>query len=213
MNPKGGEVDFVSDPARAVELLQPLRLLILELAREPISATELGARLKLPRQRVNYHVRRLALRGFLRRAGRRRRRNMIEQRYVASAKGFVLSPQLLGSIGADWRRIPDAGSAEYLVALSCQMEADLIAARRVSRAGEGLSTLSIKSQFRFESPEQREVFSRALRDAIVEVIARHTAPRTALDAHPSAGRSYRLVIGCYPYVANAGNAVNAARTP
>ena len=107
-----------TDPARAAEILHPLRLEILRLAGEPISASELAPRLKLSRQRVNYHVRRLASGGFLRRAGQRRRRNMIEQRYVASARAFLLSPDLLGSVGADWRRMKDTASPAHLLALN-----------------------------------------------------------------------------------------------
>jgi DNA-binding transcriptional ArsR family regulator len=190
----------VSDRTRAAALLHPLRVKILQLAREPLSASELGARLGLPRQRVNYHVRQLAGSGFLRRAGRRRRRNMIEQRYIASARAFLLSPELLRPIGADWRRIEDAGSAAYLLALSSQMQEDVIRAwRGATRAGQRLSTLSIKSQFCFETPGQRETFTRALRDAVVEVIARHTSPNLRPDGSPAPWRPYRLVLGCYPY--------------
>src|SRR5215468_7344949 len=101
------ELATVSDVEEAAVLLHPLRLEILSLCREPASASELGRRLGLPRQRVNYHVRALERAGFLRPAGRRRRRNMIEQRYVASARAFVLSPRILGPIAADWRDIGD----------------------------------------------------------------------------------------------------------
>lgn len=195
-----GGLDCVSETARAAELLHPLRLSILELAREPLSATELGARLGLPRQRVNYHVRKLARWGFLRRAGRRRRRNMVEQRYVASARGFLLSPELLGGVGADWRRIEDAGSGSYLLALCCQMQSDVIRGEQEpARQGKPVSTLSIKSQFRFETERQREAFTRALHDAVVGVIARHTSPNARPDGSSAPGRPFRLVLGCYPY--------------
>ncbi len=70
------------------------------LAREPICAAELARRLALPRQRVNYHVRELERAGFLRPAGRQRKRNWIEQRYVATARSYVLSPEILGPLGA-----------------------------------------------------------------------------------------------------------------
>ncbi|HYT31418.1 MAG TPA: helix-turn-helix domain-containing protein, partial [Thermoanaerobaculia bacterium] len=123
-----GQIDCVREVGRAATLLFPLRLEILRLAREPASSSELAARLGLPRQRVNYHVRLLARAGFLRRAGRRRRRNMIEQRYVASAAAFLLSPELLGPVGPDWRRVGDSSSGAYLMALTSQMEADLIRA-------------------------------------------------------------------------------------
>lgn len=196
------ELECVVEGRRAVALLDPLRSRILTLARQPASATDLGARLGLPRQRVNYHVRELYRAGLLKRAGRRRKRNMFEQRYVASARGYILSPELLGQALADWRAVSDVGSAAYLLALSAQMQADVArAARRALAAGKHLPTLSIKSQFRFESPEQRERFTRELKDAVVAVIARFTAPNLSEDGKPGAGRSHRIVIGCYPYAA------------
>lgn len=196
-----GQIDCVREFQRAATLLDPLRLEILRLAREPASSSELAARLGLPRQRVNYHVRLLARAGFLRRAGRRRRRNMIEQRYVAAAAAFLLSPELLGSIGPDWRRVGDSDSGAYLLALASQMETDLIRAGTAKPAGaEKETALTLKSQFRFLSPAQREQFTAALREAVVQVIARHTSP----VSDGSAGKTYRLVLGCYPYLPEKG---------
>ena len=197
------EIECVSDGRQAQALLDPLRARILTLSREPASATQLGVLLELPRQRVNYHVRQLEQAGLLKRAGRRRKRNMFEQRYVASARGYVISPELLGEAGADWRAVSDAGSAGYLLALSAQMQADVARAARgargASRQGKRLATLSIKSQFRFERPEQRERFARELKDAVVAVIARFTVPNRTASGKPASGQAYRLVLGCYPY--------------
>jgi DNA-binding transcriptional ArsR family regulator len=195
------EIHCITERAHAAEVLQPLRLEILQLAREPASASEISQKHGLSRQRVNYHVRILARSGFLRRAGRRRRRNMIEQRYVASARAFLLSPELLAGVGADWRRVEDATSAGYLLALNSQMGSDLVRVWRDSgKAGKRASTLSLKSQFRFESPEQRERFARALREAVVRVVTEHTSPNLKPDGSPAPGRPYRLVLGCYPYL-------------
>jgi DNA-binding transcriptional ArsR family regulator len=196
-----GEIHCITDRALAAEILHPLRLEILRLAREPVSASELSPRLGLSRQRVNYHVRLLARGGFLRRAGRRRRRNMIEQRYVAAARAFLLSPELLGAVGADWRRVEDAASAGYLLALGCQMESDVIRlSREEEKTGKTVATQSLKSQFRFESAEQREGFTRALQEAVVRVVSDYTSPNLRPDGSSAPGRPYRLVLGCYPYL-------------
>ncbi len=195
------EIHCITERAHAAEVLQPLRLEILQLAREPASASEISQKLGLSRQRVNYHVRILARSGFLQRAGRRRRRNMIEQRYVASARAFLLSPELLGGVGADWRRVEDTAGAGYLLALNCQMGSDLVRVCRESgRTGERASALSLKSQFRFESSEQRERFERALEKAVVRVVTDHTSPNLKPDGSPGPGSPYRLVLGCYPYL-------------
>lgn len=193
-------LECVSDRLQARALLDPLRARILTIAREPCSASEIASRLKLPRQRVNYHVRELARRGLLRRAGRRPKGNMVEQRYVATARTFLLSPELLGPLEADWRGVEDTASAAYLLALMARVQTDLARAWRAAKqGGEGLSTLSLKSQFRFETSEQRARFAAALRQAVIDVIAWHTSPNESPAGRAAAGRAYRLVLGCYPY--------------
>jgi len=194
---------------RAGALLHPLRSRLLALAREPSSATEMARRLGLPRQRVNYHVRELEKAGLLRAAGRRRRRNLIEQRYVATARSYTLSPDLLGPLAPDWRNIQDTGSADYLLALAEQVRSDVgRSAQEAAAAGKRLATLSVKSQFRFETPEQRLRFAEAIRQAIVEVIARHSTPNLRENGRPGRGRPYRLVLACYPVAAGAEGPVS-----
>jgi len=189
----------VSDPRQAGLLLHPLRARLLSLAREPVSSSDLARRLGLPRQRVNYHVRALEAAGFLKMAGRQRKRNMIEQRYVATARAFVLSPGVLGPVGADWREIGDPASTEYLLALTEQVRGDLARVQEDARAeGESVSTLSLKAQFRLESPGQRAEFSRAIREAIVGVIARYTNPNRLENGRPGRGEPFRLVLAGYP---------------
>ncbi len=199
------ELDCVMDLERAEALLHPLRMQILRLAQSPVSATEIAGRLGMPRQRVNYHVRRLADRGLLRRAGRQRKRNMVEQRYRATARSFLFVPDILGPLEPDWRKIEDTASAGYLLALTAQVQSDVARAREAARQqGTRLSTLSVKSQFRFEKPEQRAEFARALRQAVVDVIARHTLPHELASGRPAPGPPYRLVLACYPYTPEEG---------
>ncbi len=193
------EIGFVQEAGRAAALLHPLRLRILEALREPDSAAGLARRLRLPRQRVNYHVRELARARFLERAGRRRRRNMTEQRYVATARAYVLAPELLGRLGVDWRRVEDAFSAAYLLGLAAQMQSELgRASQEAAEQGKWLSTLSLSSEFRFESAAQRAKFAEELQKAVVDVIGRFAAPAKLEDGRPGHGRPYRLILGCYP---------------
>ena len=190
------ELESVGESRRAAVLLHPLRARLLSLAREPASSTELARRLGLPRQRVNYHVRALEAAGFLRPAGRRRRRNLIEQRYVATARFYVLSPQILGPVAADWRAIEDTVSADYLLALAEQVRSDVTrGSERARQEGTRLPTLSVKAQFR---PRQRTEFANAVRQALVDVIARHSSPHVLENEKPGRGRPYRLVLACYP---------------
>ena len=198
--PAGSSVDLVREPARAAVLLHhPLRLKILAALAEPDSATGVARRMNLPRQTVNYHVRELARARFLARAGRRRRRHLFEQCYVATARGYVLSPELLGKLAADPAQVADTFSAKYLLGLASKIQAELAhSAELAAAAGKRLATLSINTEVRFTSPEQRAAFSEELQRAIVEVTGRHSSPFAKPDGSAAEGRPYRLIVGCYP---------------
>lgn len=193
-------LDLVRDPSRAAALLyHPLRLRILACLLEPDSAAGVARRLKLPRQTVNYHVRELAHAHFLSRAGRRRRRRLYEQCYVATARAYVLSPELLGQLVPDPARIPDTSSAKYLLGLASQVQSELArSADLAAAAGKPLSTLSMNIELRFTSPVHRAAFMETLQRAILENANLNNAPFANSDNSSSAGRPYRLVLGCYP---------------
>ena len=198
------DLEIVENPVAAAALLDPLRARILAAMREPASAAEIARQLDLPRQRVHYHVRELERVGLLRPAGRRRRGNLIEQRFVATARAYALSPELLGPLAADWRALGDPASAAYLLALTEQVRADL---SRLMSAEDGPAAgpaTSLKAQFRLDSESKRAAFAAALREAIVGVVARHTAPDRREDGRPGPGGAYRLVLACYPLAERPG---------
>ena len=190
--------DLVADMNRASALLHPLRLRMLDALREPDSASGLARRFRMPRQKMNYHVRELARAHFLERAGQRRRRNMIERRYRTTAQGYVLSPELLGKMGLPRERAEDVFSAAYLLGLMAVSQAELARASRDAAAQrKRLTTLSVSSELRFESAEQRAKFAAELRRSVIDVIARYASPYTMADGLAGAGRPYRLILGCY----------------
>lgn len=155
--------------------------------------------MKLPRQTVNYHVRELARARLLVRAGRRRRRHLFEQCYVRTARGYILSPDLLGNLAADPTRIRDRFSAEYLLGLTSQLQSELgRSVDSAAAAGKRLPTLSMNIELHFVSPEKRAAFSEEIQGAIVEVAGRHTSPLTEADGSAGEGRLFRLLVGCYP---------------
>ena len=194
------DVTAVGEVKKAAALLaHPLRPRIVALAREPASATELAARLRLSRQRVNYHVRQLARTGFLRRAGQIRKRNLIEQRYIATARAYVLAPELLGPLAMTGHQAEDAFSAARLVALAADVQSDVAQALTESAArGQRLATLSIAADIRFENAGQRAAFTEALQKTVTDLIAQHTAAASLPSGAPASGRPFKLVIGCYP---------------
>jgi DNA-binding transcriptional ArsR family regulator len=196
----GSGLDLVREPAQAAILLHhPLRLKILAALLEPDSATGVARRMDLPRQTVNYHVRELARAGLLARAGRRRRRHLFEQCYVATARGYILSPDLLGKLAGDPAQVPDTFSAKYLLGLASKLQSELArSAELAAAAGKRLATLSINTELRFTSPEQRAAFTQELQRVIFEAAGRHSSPFAKADGSAAEGRPFRLVVGCYP---------------
>jgi DNA-binding transcriptional ArsR family regulator len=191
--------DLVASMGRASALLHPLRLRILDALREPDSAAGLARRFRMPRQKMNYHVRELARAHFLERAGQRRRRNMIERRYRTTAQGYVLSPELLGRMGLPREHAQDVLSAVYLLGRMALVQAELVrASREAATQRKRLTTLSVSAELRFESAEQRAKFAAELRRSIIDVIGRFASPHTMADGAAGAGRPYRLLLGCYP---------------
>ena len=197
-------VGVIREAPKAGALLKPLRREILAHARTPVSASGIAAAMKRPRQVINYHVRELARAGFLKRAGRVRKRGLYEQRYVVSAQAFVLAPEVLGAMDATaGQATADKASASYLLMLATRLQKELSESWRKAEAdGTPLPLLSLDTEFAFASPGDRARFARALTDAITHVVAEHTvAAGRGGDASTSlkAGGNYRLVLGCYPH--------------
>jgi DNA-binding transcriptional ArsR family regulator len=193
-------VDDVSvvDRSRASVALKPLRVRILAAARQPISATALAADFGLSRQAVNYHVRALAKAGFLRRAGRQQKRGLVEQKYVVTARAFLVAPDVLGPFDAGPNETADRFSVAYLLTLAARMQKDATRAWQVAqKQGKRVPVLTLDTELRFESPEQRAGFAEALTAAITRVIAEHSGPAHSTRG-TAPGRTYRLALGCYP---------------
>ena len=189
-------VSVIRDAPRAGVLLKPLRREILARARTPVSAAGIAAAMGRPRQVVNYHVRELARAGFLKRAGRARKRGLTEQRYVVSAQAYVLAPEMLGALDATatGARNPDKASAAYLLMLATRLQRELSESWRNAEAARApLPLLSLDTEFGFASAANRARFAKALTNAITTVVAKHTTTSKQSGEGP-----YRLVLGCYP---------------
>jgi hypothetical protein len=134
---------------------------------------------------------------------------MIEQRYVATARSYVLSPDVIGAAGvsagpAERKPTPeDEFSAAHLMALTARTQSELgrVMAGAVAEQ-KRVPTLSIDAELRFESAEQRARFAEALREAVLDVVARHATPASKTES--PRGRRYRLLVGCHPVPKESG---------
>ena len=137
-------------------------------------------------------MRQLANAGLLQPVGQQRKRNMVEQQYVASARAYVLTPEVLGEASPQVEEIQDTASAAHLVALCARAQSEVVQMMESANvAGVRVRTMSLQSDIRFENAEQRAQFSRELLEAVSDVVARHSSPAAS-------GRPFRLILGCYP---------------
>jgi len=184
-------VEVVDGAPAARALLDPLRRLLLERLAEPGSAASLARALGLPRQRLNYHLRALEAAGLVSLVEERRRGNCTERVVRASATSYLISPAALGALGASQEERRDRASAAYLVgaAATAVREVGELQARARTE-GKRLATLTLESEVRFRSAEERSAFAEELANALARLVARHHDPKGA--------RPFRLLVAGWP---------------
>jgi DNA-binding transcriptional ArsR family regulator len=176
-----------------MSVLDPIRARLLSELGEPASAAALAARIGIPRQKVNYHLRTLEAHGLVSVAGERHWGGLTERLLVASAASYVISPSALGPIALDPERSNDRLSASYLVALAGRVVRDVGELwRRARLSNKRLATLSLDTELSFASPAARAAFSQELAEAITTLVARYHDPSA-----PGA-RAHHLVVLAHP---------------
>lgn len=187
------DVEVIEDPAAAAIAVEPIKSRILAALAEPASAAAVAARLGIPRQKVNYHLRSLEDVGLVRVAEERLWGGLTERVMAASASSYIVSPATLGPAAADPARSGDRLSASYLVALAARIVAEVSTLmRRAAAARKPLATLSVDAEIRFRSAADRAAFTRDLTEAVTAIAARYH------DAAAPGGRAHRLVIVAHP---------------
>jgi DNA-binding transcriptional ArsR family regulator len=188
------DIEYLTELDRVTVLLHPLRLQIMELAIEETSGTEAARALGLPRQMVNYHVSALEKAGFLIRIGDVRRRNMVERRLQTSARGYLISPDILGNLNGARRRTPDQSSSTALLSLTARVQSELGVALHADPTAAAAPTVSFSSKLHFINDDARREFSRTLGESVVSVVREFSAPANAANR----SRQFGLVLGLYP---------------
>jgi DNA-binding transcriptional ArsR family regulator len=183
----------VRDPDGASTLLHPLRLRLLRELREPDSAAGLARRLRIPRQKLNYHLRQLEAEGLVEMVETRQKRGCTERILRAVARSFVIDPATLGTIAGDPAMVEDQVSSAYLVAVAARAIREVAALReRAEQSGKRIPTVTLQSEIRFASPAAQQAFANDLTRALAELTARYH------DEKSAGGRTFRLIAGSYP---------------
>ena len=187
------DVEVIQSPQAAAAALDPVRARLLAELSEPASAATLAARLSLPRQKVNYHLRALESHHLVRPTSERKWGGITERLVEATASSYVVSPAAMGPAASDPGRSRDRLSAGYLIALAARVVREVSElATRARETGKRLATLSIDTEIRFRSAAERAQFSSELTAAITQLAARYH------DASAQGGRSHRLVLVAHP---------------
>ncbi len=186
-------LQLVQSPQAAAALLSPARLRILELLESPDSAAGIARRLSLPRQQVNYHLRELEREGFVELFEERRKGNCIERVVRAKARSYMLSPLVLGSLGANPDHIADKLSAAYLLAQSARTIRDLsILSARAQKQNKRIATMTLEVDVRFASAAHRNAFAEEITQTLAALVSRYH------DEKAEGGRTFRFLLGAHP---------------
>lgn len=183
----------VRELAQAASLVDPVRVALLERLHEPASASSLARDLGLPRQRLNYHLRELERAGLVELVEERRKGNCIERLVRATARSYLISPQILGALGRTPEERRDRFSASYLLGAAARLLQQL--SDQVSRAAAAkkrVATLTLETDVRFASAADRAAFAEDLAAAVARIAAKYH------EADAPGGRTVRLLIGAYP---------------
>ena len=186
-------LDVVRSPASAAALLDTTRQQLLAHLREPDSATGLARRLKLPRQRINYHLKVLEGAGLVELVEERRKGNCLERVVRATARAFIISPEALGELGPSAEMAADRLSSAYLIAAAGRIIRDLAALEdKAKREGKRVATLTLEADVRFADAGARARFAEELAEVVARLAARYH------DDRAPGGRRFRLLAAVHP---------------
>ncbi|WP_394361212.1 winged helix-turn-helix domain-containing protein [Amycolatopsis sp. SB7-3] len=188
-------VAVIEDAEAAEVSLDPVRARLLAELAEPASATMLAARVDLPRQKVNYHLRALEKHGLVELVEERRKGNVTERMMRATASSYVISPTALSAVQPDPAQSPDRLSARWLLAVAGRLVRDVgLLITGATKARKRIATFAIDGEVRFSSAADRAAFAEELTVAITNLVSKYH------DEGAEQGRDHRIVVAVHPSV-------------
>jgi DNA-binding transcriptional ArsR family regulator len=188
-------LEVIRTAERAAALLDPTRQQLLSHLAEPNSAAGLARQLRLPRQRLNYHLRTLERAGLIELVEERRKGNCVERVVRATARAFLISPEALGALGVPAEAAPDRFSTAYLIGTAGRAIREVASLEaRARREGKRLATFTMDADIRFASAESRAAFAEELSDAVARLAAKYH------DEQAPGGRPFRVLAAVHPTI-------------
>ncbi|WP_028061111.1 winged helix-turn-helix domain-containing protein [Candidatus Solirubrobacter pratensis] len=180
------DVEVIERPEAAITALDPIRARLLAELATPHSAASLAAKVGLPRQKVNYHLRQLEAHGLVALHEERAHGGLTERVVTATARAFFVDPAAVGGAARDETSpAADRLSARYLIAVAARLVREV---GRVARRGP-VATLTIDTEIAFATPQARAAFADDLAAAVTALAAKY---------HDDGGRPHRLVVAAHP---------------
>jgi DNA-binding transcriptional ArsR family regulator len=187
------DLQVIGDPEAAEVSLDPVRTRLLAELTEPASAATLAARVGLPRQNVNYHLRALEDHGLVELVEERRKGNMTERVLQATAMSYVISPAALDGVQPDPSRAPDRLSARWMIALASKVVRDVAElVTGANKARKRLATFAMDGEIRFASAADRAAFAEELAATITSLVSKYH------DEKAPGGRDHRIIVAVHP---------------
>ncbi|MGY5034224.1 ArsR/SmtB family transcription factor [Streptomyces sp. 900116325] len=202
------DVAVIEEPAAAEASLDPIRSRILAALAEPGSAAMLAVRLGLPRQKVNYHLKELERHGLVELVEERRKGNVTERIYGATAASYVISPSALAAVSPDPSRSPDQLSARWLLALGARLVQEVgTLLTGAARAKRRVASFGIDAEVRFASAADRMAFADELAQVVGALVGRYH------DESAPGGRTHRVIVGLHQVPAPQSGAPGSTAAP
>jgi DNA-binding transcriptional ArsR family regulator len=189
------DVAVIEEPAAAEVSLDPVRARLLAELAEPGSATMVAAKVGLPRQKVNYHLKTLERHGLVELVEERRKGNVTERVMRATAASYVISPAALAAVQPDPARAPDQLSARWLLAVAGRLVRDVGALiTGATQARKRVATVALDGEVRFASASDRAAFAEELSKVVAALVAKYH------DQTAERGRHHRVIVAIHPSV-------------
>ncbi|MGP9504039.1 ArsR/SmtB family transcription factor [Specibacter sp. AOP5-B1-6] len=189
------DVAVIEEASAAEAALDPIRARLLAELRTPASAAGVAARIGLPRQKVNYHLRTLESFGLVELVGERRRGNVTERVLGATARSYVISPAALPGVAPDPFLAPNRHSARWMLGLAARLVRDVgTLITGADRTNQRLATFALDGELTFASAADRAAFVAELAASTAKLVEKYHSESAA------GGRRHRLVVALHPSV-------------
>ena len=171
-------------------LSHPTRIALLDLLREPQSASGAARALGQPRQRVNHHLKALEDARLVVQVETRQQRGFVETLYRSVAGTVLVSPRVAWSGSRRATALRSQHALETLVLAGERLQRDAVALLdRAAFDGEEVASAGVTTEIRFATEADRAAFMREHLEHLKALVDQYAS---------RSGDAYRVVLAIHP---------------